>query len=428
MRRFTPFAFAILLATFFAPPAGAADDDNVYPVAVRWWGQAMISIENWWGLTVVIDPYSLEIGYNDPGVDADFVCVSHEHFDHNNVGLIAGDPFVIRGLENGAVESFATTTEDRADGASRHTTHIDTIASFHDDKRGADLGANAMFLVETEGVRILHCGDLGQHALTKEQLEQIGEIDVLCVPVGGVYTVDGPQAVAIVEQIHPRIVVPIHYKTRALTISLDPVEPFLAALPDKYEVVRPVGNTLAVSAGGGPTRENPRVVVLNYRPWEMPAGLADLFGAKEAASKKSQETFRALRTDQLNHKPSNGTHTPRWNSEHMLGTESLFFSSMYARLDPAIRPINLRPAQMPPDYVAAHPDWDGEQEADQMQRVEDFSRRFAYLLDGAPLDELPEGAPRFAGDLRGLFNLMINHYGEHTAHVHEKYELEDWPE
>ena len=446
MRRFAPFAFAILLAAFLAQPAGAADEDIVYPVAVRWWGQSMISIENWWGLTVVIDPYSLEIGYDDPQISAQYVCITHEHFDHNNEDLIRRKSSVHRGLENDAVR--------QGDLGFTHITNIDTahlraianvqagqvmatppsmvnfrtIASFHDNKQGADLGLNAMFLVETDGVRILHCGDLGQHELTGEQIEEIGRVDVLCIPVGGVYTVDGPQAVGIVEQLHPRIVIPIHYKTKALTIGLDPPGPFFDALPDKYEVVRPTGNTLAVSTAGGPTRDKPQVVVLDYKPWTMPADLAELFDAKEAASKKSQETFRNLRVDQLNHKPSNGTHTPRWNNEHMLSAELRFFSSVYSSVDSSISQIRISPQQMPPDYIAAHPGWNGQDEAMQAQRVQDFTRRFAYLLGGMSLDELPDGAPGFIGDLRGLFKQMENHYGEHTAHVHEKFELEDWPE
>ncbi len=422
MRRLIPLAALLLLSAFLAPPAIAAEDENTYPIAVRWWGQSMISIENWWGTTVVIDPYSLEIGYDDPKIDADFVLITHGHFDHINSEMIGGDPEVVQGLEDGAVRNFGMAIDGKPD-----IVRVRTIPSFHDNKQGVDLGKNAMFLVETDGVRILHCGDLGQHQLTATQLEQIGEIDVLCVPVGGVYTIDGAQAVKIVEQINPRIVVPIHYKTKPLIIALDTIEPFLEALPDKYTRVHPAGNTLAVSTAGGATRENPQVVLLNYKPWNMPEEIATLLDAKEAASRLSQGTFHALRTDQLNHKPSNGTHTPRWNAEHMLSAELFFFSSVYAQADPAIAPIKLFPNQMPPDYVAAHPEWNGIDEAMQMQRVQDFTRRFAYLLDGMPLDKLPPGAPGFAGDLRGLFGLMENHYGEHTAHVHEKIEQEDWP-
>lgn len=441
MRRLIPLAALLMLATMFAPHSRAAEDENTYPVAVRWWGQSMISIENWWGFSVVIDPYSLEIGYDDPKIEANTVCVSHDHFDHSNTEIVLGEHDVFYGIRHQGRPPHkmsrlsppgAIHREDNADAMTRDLSmgeiSITPIESFHDNKQGDDLGKNAMFLVEADGVRILHCGDLGQHQLTDEQLEQIGEIDVLCVPVGGVYTIDGAQAVAIVEQIQPRIVVPIHFKTKPLIIALDTIDPFLKALPDKYTRVRPAGNTLAVSTAGGATRDNPQVVLLNYKPWEMPEEIAELLDAKEAASKLSQSTFEKLRTDQLNHKPSNGTHTPRWNAEHMLSAELFFFSKIYAEADPAIAPIPLFPQQMPPDYVAAHPDWHGIDEAMQMQRVQDFTRRFAYLLDGMPLDELPEGGVPFFGDLRGLFKQMESHYGEHTAHVHTKTEQEDWPE
>lgn len=439
MRRCIPLALALLLIASVGPRARAADD-GAYPVAVRWWGQAMISIENWWGYTIVIDPYSADIGYPDPGVEADGVFVTHEHADHANVALVKGEPMRHHGVKQGKVDPFQAEFGPDADEDSRprvesedappspNAVRVSAIRSFHDNKEGAERGENAMLLIQTDGVRILHCGGLGQRELSAEQLEQIGAVDVLCIPVGGGDTVDGGQAAGIVEQLNPRIVIPIHYKTEALTVDLDPVDPFLAALSDSYERVQANGNTLAVSGAAGAARDKAQVVLLGYTPWEMPAELAALFDAKEAAFNKSMETFGGLRTDQLDHRPSNGTHTPRWNIEHMLSAELIFFSSVYSKVDPAIAPIQIFPQQMPPDYIPSHPGWDAKAEVRQAQRVRDFTRRFAYLLDGMPLDALPEGAPRFAGDLRGLFKLTEDHWGEHTANVRAKFELEDWPE
>jgi L-ascorbate metabolism protein UlaG (beta-lactamase superfamily) len=107
-------------------------------------------------------------------------------------------------------------------------------------------------------VRILHCGDFGEPAVTAQQLGAMGTVDVLLIPVGGVFTIDGAQAARITEAVGPRIVVPIHYKTDALKIELETVEPFLSALDERYERRRPAGNTLAVAAGRGPTKARRR--------------------------------------------------------------------------------------------------------------------------------------------------------------------------
>ena len=437
MSRILPMLMAAAVLTL--TPGVVADAGK--PVAIRWWGQAFVTIETWWGQTIAIDPYALKIGYDDPQVEADLVLITHNHFDHNNPDIVRGRPQVARALDDKGEPQRVNLVLDRfpnqekpvvARGEMRlahsdNAIYVESIPAFHDDSQGSDRGKNGMFLIRVDGVRILHCGDLGQAALTDEQLALIGDVDVLLIPVGGVYTIDGAGAVKIVAQIDPRFVVPIHYKTEVLTVGLEPVDAFLAALPAKYERATSVGNTLAVATGAGPTKATPSVVVLGYEPWKMPPDLAALFEKKESASRESQAVFRALSADQLNHKPSNGTHTPRWNAEHMAGTELLVMSSILSPRDSSITVINLMPAQMPPDYTPAHPDWGGPEQAAYMQRVEDFSRRFAYLLDGASLDELPEGAPRFFKSLRGFLEKMADHFAEHTANVKEKFDLPDWP-
>jgi L-ascorbate metabolism protein UlaG (beta-lactamase superfamily) len=392
------------------------------PVAVRFWGQGLVTLETHRSLRIAIDPYATRIGYDNPKIEADLVLVTHEHFDHNNDGLIGGSPRVERGLDaTGNVRSIDLEFSREPEGPS---VRVKSIASTHDEESGARRGANAMFLVEVDGLRVLHCGDLGQAKLTTQQVDAIGAVDILLIPVGGVYTVDGKQAARITERLRPRVVVPIHYKTKRLTIELDTVEPFLSALDERFHRVHAVGNTLAVTAGRGPSTETPRVVVLRTAPWVMPVELAGLFADKEQACREAQAVFSPLDVDQMNHRPANGTHTPRWNAEHMMGRELGFFSAIYSSIDPAIGPIDLNPAQMPADYVAAHPDWSGAEEARQLEWVTLFTRRFAYLLDGLELDEKPEGS---WWTLRGLLEQMQRHYGEHTANVRKKFELPDWP-
>jgi len=425
-------AVTTLLALFSNAQADPGD-----PVAVRWWGQAMVSIETHWNLRIVIDPYGEKIGYENPDVMGDLVLVTHEHGDHNNVELVGGEPIVMRGLdERGQVltmeyfldrppnsEKIQWVAANESSFVRKEAIRVTTISSWHDDARGSQRGANALFLIEVGGVRIVHCGDLGQPRLTDEQLTALGKVDVLLIPVGGVYTVDGAQAADIVRQVNPRIVIPIHYKTPNLVYELQGVQGFLTAIHDDCQVERPKGNTLAIRAAERGTAK-PKAVVLDFVPLALPTEWEELFTAKERACRESQEVFAQLSIEQMNFQPSDGTHTPRWNTEHMMGRELLFFSQIFSKVDPAIQPIDLNPKQMPPDYVAAHPDWSGAEEARQMVRVSAFTRRFAYLLDELELDQQ---APGSRWTPRKLLKQMERHYNQHTTNVKKKFELPDWP-
>ena len=157
----------------------------------------------------------------------------------------------------------------------------------------------------------------------------------------------------------------------------------------------------------------------------MPDELADLFAGKEAAAAAAMEIFARLSIDQLNHRPGNGTHTSRWNAEHMMGRELGFFTAIYAGVDPSLGPLDLNPAQMPDEYRAAHPHWTGAEEARQIERVQQLTRRFAFLLAQLDLDDRPEES---SWTLRGLMHQIQGHYHAHTANVRKKFELSDWPE
>jgi len=425
-------AVTTLLALF-----SNAQADPGHPVAVRWWGQAMVSIETHWNLRLVIDPYGEKIGYKNPNITSDLVLVTHEHGDHNNVELVGSEPIVMRGLdERGQVRTMEYFLDrppnsgkiqwvaaNESSFVRKEAIRVTTISSWHDDVQGSQRGANALFLIEVDGVRIVHCGDLGQPRLTDEQLTALGKVDVLLIPVGGVYTVDGAQAADIVRQMNPRIVVPIHYKTPNLVYDLQGVQGFLTAIHDDCQVERLKGNTLAISAAERGTAK-PKAVVLDFFPLTLPTEWEELFEAKERACRESQEVFAQLSVEQMNFKPSDGTHTPRWNTEHMMGRELLFFSQIFSKVDPAIQPIDLNPKQMPSDYVAVHPDWSGAEEARQMARVSAFTRRFAYLLDELELDQQ---APGSRWTPRKLLKQMERHYNQHTTNVKKKFELPDWP-
>jgi L-ascorbate metabolism protein UlaG (beta-lactamase superfamily) len=220
---------------------------------LTWLGQSCFVLETAAGTRIVMDPIPKGIGYELPqGLKADAVTISHEHTDHNNVGLLVNKPRVLRGLT--ADKKGWTRIDEKVKEVG-----VRSVGVYHDDKRGADRGLNTVFVFEVGGMRIAHLGDLG-HVLTDEQLSAIGSVDVLLVPVGGVYTIDGYQATRVVDQLHPRlVVVPMHYKTDALNIKLETVDAFLER---KANVKRPGTNTLALT----PVKARPAVeiVVLDF--------------------------------------------------------------------------------------------------------------------------------------------------------------------
>lgn len=195
---------------------------------------------------------------------------------------------------------------------------------------------------------------------------------------------------------------------------------------DKSTVEAVPHNTIAVSASAKTdNQDKTRIVSLGDQPWAMTDEVAVLFAKKEAACKSSREMFSKLSVEQMNFKPSDGSHTPRWNAEHMMGRELLFFSQIFHAVDPMIPVIDLNPRQMPKDYTFAHSDWSGAEEAAQMMRVEAFTRRFAYMLDGMDLDKKSAGSKFWSP--RGLLKQMERHYNQHSANVVKKMDLEDWP-
>ena len=244
---------AALCAFFLSLPAHAR---AAAPAGkLTWYGQSCFLLETAGGTRIVMDPIPKGIGYELPqGLKADIVTISHEHVDHNNVGFVTGKPRVLRGLT--ADKKGWTRIDEKVKDVS-----IRSVGVYHDDQRGAARGLDTVFIFEVGGVRIAHLGDLG-HVLNDEQLAAIGAVDVLLVPVGGTFTVDGLTATQVVEQLRPRImVIPMHYKTDAVSIKeLEPVAPFLDG---KRNVRHETSNTIALS----PMKARPaaEIVVLNYR-------------------------------------------------------------------------------------------------------------------------------------------------------------------
>ncbi len=177
---------------------------------IRWLGHACFEIKSH-SLTVVTDPYDPYTGFHLPAeLRAEVVTVSHQHKDHNNSTAILGEPQIISStgaITISGVEFFG-------------------LKTFHDTEGGTQRGENTVFKFTLEDLRLLHLGDLG-HQLTNDQLEALGEIDILMIPVGGTYTIDAVTAVTVVQQLKPKIILPMHYKIPELVFPLDPVSNFL---------------------------------------------------------------------------------------------------------------------------------------------------------------------------------------------------------
>lgn len=183
-----------------------------------WHGQACFEIftspQKGTQTSICIDPFGEELGLRLPHISVDILLITHAHFDHNNKKLVKGDPFIIEGPGEYELKGV----------------FIRGISSWHDASEGSQRGGNTIYTIEAEEMRLCHLGDLGQRELTERQLEEIGEVDILIIPVGGVYTINGSEAPKIISQIEPRLVIPMHYALPKLKVKLEGPEKFLKAM------------------------------------------------------------------------------------------------------------------------------------------------------------------------------------------------------
>ncbi len=182
---------------------------------VKWLGHAAFLITSEKVIKIVTDPYepgTFGVDYDKINEAADIVVVSHEHPDHNYVKGVPGRPRVIKGVGAHQAKGIEFTG----------------IASYHDDSGGSERGPNNIFCFTVNGVRLCHLGDLG-HTLSDQQLAAIGDVDVLLIPVAGSFTIDAAGAHRVIDQIKPRVAIPMHYRTdKCPTFPVTNVEPFLA--------------------------------------------------------------------------------------------------------------------------------------------------------------------------------------------------------
>jgi L-ascorbate metabolism protein UlaG (beta-lactamase superfamily) len=165
---------------------------------------------------LLIDPFdSKMVGIKMPREEVDAVLVSHNHKDHGFVEAAYGYRKIIDGPGEYEIGGIS----------------IIGFSTYHDDKQGEERGKNTIYLIESEGLKVLHLGDLG-HVLSSKQVEAVGNVNILMIPVGDKYSLGPKDAARIVTDIEPQIIIPMHYYFEGINKEyfdgLLPVDDFLS--------------------------------------------------------------------------------------------------------------------------------------------------------------------------------------------------------
>ncbi|MGB2770064.1 MAG: MBL fold metallo-hydrolase [Candidatus Zixiibacteriota bacterium] len=218
---------------------------NKGEVTIKWLGHSSFLIALDDAARIVTDPFDSTVGYPAPDESADICMISHDHFDHNCVSVLKGNPEVVKG-----------TGEKEAKGIK-----FKGVGSFHDDTEGSQRGENTIWVFELGGIKFAHVGDLGID-LNDAQVKEIGAVDVLFVPTGGFYTIDAAVASKVAATLNARVVIPMHYKTTFLgdNFPLLGVDEFLKG---KENVVKMGSNSVSFTKENLP--EKTTVYVLEYK-------------------------------------------------------------------------------------------------------------------------------------------------------------------
>jgi len=216
---------------------------------IKWLGHSCFLLTAGSGAKLLTDPYDsaaypgtllLQPLEDLPGIAPDVVIVSHDHADHGNVEALSGTPEIVR-----------TPRPRQAAGFS-----IRGIECFHDVEHGALRGENIIFLVEADGLTVCHLGDLG-HELEPAQIEAIGAVDLLLIPVGGTFTIDAAIATRVWRQLSPPVTIPMHYRNDRCLFRIDGVDRFTEGKP---VVETPDASEIELSKENLPV--SPKIVVL----------------------------------------------------------------------------------------------------------------------------------------------------------------------
>lgn len=209
---------------------------------ITWYGHSCFLLKSKNGKKILMDPLNQSLGYKTPNESVDIITISHHHFDHDSTENLPGIPTII---DKEGLYKFTDIS-------------INGITSFHDKNLGAKRGKNIIFTINMDGFNICHLGDLG-HEPTSEMLVRIGPVDILMIPVGGNYTIDGSEAAVVAKKINSHIILPMHYGTEALTFPLEGAEKFITEMKNSEKLD---SSTLEVTCISG---EYNRVKILKYK-------------------------------------------------------------------------------------------------------------------------------------------------------------------
>jgi L-ascorbate metabolism protein UlaG (beta-lactamase superfamily) len=182
---------------------------------IKWYGHAAFLITSDQGTKIMTDPYEPgafggQLSYGKIRDQVDIVLTSHDHADHNYTKDLPGTPQIVKG--SGPQTSRGISMKG--------------IPTYHDPSKGSERGTNTIFTFKVDHVQLCHLGDLG-HLLSDKELGEIGPVDILLIPVGGFFTIDPKEATRVAEQIKPKILIPMHFKTEKCGFPIAPVEDFL---------------------------------------------------------------------------------------------------------------------------------------------------------------------------------------------------------
>jgi L-ascorbate metabolism protein UlaG (beta-lactamase superfamily) len=190
-------------------------------VDITWLGHSCFRIRGNQAL-IITDPFPPNIGYTLGKQTVDIVSISHPHPNHSYNEGITGEYRLVKGPGEYEIAGVL----------------ILGMSTYHDAVKGQSKGKNTIYLFEVDGVTICHMGDIG-HILGDEVIEEMGNVDILMVPVGGVSTINASMAAETIRKVEPKIVIPMHYKTPKTNRELDPVENFLKEMGQTAVEPRP---------------------------------------------------------------------------------------------------------------------------------------------------------------------------------------------
>ncbi len=264
-------AFALLFSSLLTPDSSRVrgQEPKEQSVKVRWLGQSYFQIESAEGRKIVIDPHAIP-AFGRQTVAADLILISHPHDDHALIEIIeppaGAKKFNDGDILRGVIETKTGKQEWKVIDEKRGNIRMRTVATYHDTMNGMQRGKNSIWIIEMNGLVLCHLGDLG-HELSAEQVKAIGKVDVLMIPIGGIYTINGEQAQAVMKQIKPRLyVLPMHYGVPGYDELAGPEE-FLDGVKKDDIKKTPLTNELVIPVDT--KLDAPKIVLLGWKKPEV---------------------------------------------------------------------------------------------------------------------------------------------------------------